>query len=133
MVTGVDHVAIAAKDTRALTQWYCDVLGMRVLFQNDRDPATYLVGGTMGAVIEIMPDNGERPVVHQPYDPGIRHLALRVQDFDSAYARLQQLHQEGTVLGLMPPAPAAGGGQIAFFHDPEGTLIQIVSRERELF
>jgi predicted enzyme related to lactoylglutathione lyase len=33
----------------------------------------------------------------------------------------------------MPPGPAAGGGQIAFFHDPEGNLIQIVSRDRELF
>jgi predicted enzyme related to lactoylglutathione lyase len=36
------------------------------------------------------------------------------------------------VLGLTPAAPAAGGGQIAFFHDPEGNLVQIVSREREL-
>lgn len=133
MVTGVDHVALAAKDTEALTRWYCDVLGMRVLFQNDKTPATYLVGGTMGGVIEIMPDNGEKPVTHHPYDPGLRHIALRVQDFESAYARLQELHGEGKVLGLMPPAPAAGGGQIAFFHDPEGTLIQIVSRDSELY
>ena len=133
MVTGVDHVAIAAKDTAALSRWYCEVLGMRVLFQNDKEPATYLVGGSMGAVIEIMPDNGEKVVVHQPYDPGIRHIALRVADFDAAYAALEAFHREGSVLGLMPPAPAAGGGQIAFFHDPEGTLIQIVSRDRELF
>ena len=34
MVSGVDHVAIAAKDSRALTNWYCEVLGMRVLFDN---------------------------------------------------------------------------------------------------
>jgi glyoxylase I family protein len=127
MVTGVDHVAIAAKDTRTLTEWYCRVLGMRVLFQNDKEHPTYLVGGTMGGVIEIMPDNGEKPVTHHPYDPGIRHIALRVQDFEAAYGSL-----EGKVLGLMPPAPAAGGGQIAFFHDPEGNLLQLVSRDSEL-
>ena len=127
MVSGVDHVAIAAKDSRGLTRWYCDVLGMRVLFDNGKEPPTCLVGGDMGAIIEIMPDNGAAPTAHQPLDPGIRHIALRVQDFEAAHSALQ-----GKVLGLMPAAPAAGGGQIAFFHDPEGNLLQLVSREREL-
>jgi glyoxylase I family protein len=128
MVSGVDHVAIAAKDSRSLAQWYCETLGLRILFDNGKEAPTYLVGGDMGAVVEIMPDNGEKPTSHQPLDPGIRHIALRVRDFDAAYAALQ-----GKVLGLMPPGPAAGGGQIAFFHDPEGNLLQLVSRDRELF
>jgi len=127
MVSGVDHVAIAARDSRALVQWYCDFLGMRVLFDNGKEPPTCLVGGEMGAVVEIMPDNGAAVTTHQPLDPGIRHIAFRVRDFEAAYARL-----EGNVLGLTPAAPAAGGGQVAFFHDPEGNLIQIVSRESEL-
>jgi glyoxylase I family protein len=127
MVSGVDHVAIAARDPRALADWYCEVLGLRILFQNEKEPPTCLVGGTMGAVVEIMPDNGAAPAVHQPYDPGIRHVALRVDDMEQAHAALQ-----GRVLGLMPPVPAAGGGQVAFFHDPEGNLLQLVSREREL-
>jgi catechol 2,3-dioxygenase-like lactoylglutathione lyase family enzyme len=128
MVSGVDHVAIAAKDSRALADWYCEVLGLRVLFDNGKQPPTCLVGGDMGAVVEIMPDNGAAVTAHQPLDPGIRHIAFRVRDFEATYAALQ-----GKVLGLMPPGPAAGGGQIAFFHDPEGNLIQIVSRDRELF
>jgi catechol 2,3-dioxygenase-like lactoylglutathione lyase family enzyme len=128
MVSGVDHVAIAAKDSRALTNWYCEVLGMRVLFDNGKEPPTTLVGGDMGGVLEIMPDNGADLVKHQPLDPGIRHIAFRVQDFDAVYASL-----EGKVLGLMPPGPAAGGGQIAFFHDLEGNLVQLVSRDKELF
>ena len=128
MVSGVDHVAIAAKDPRGLAQWYCEVLGLRVLFDNGREPPTCLVGGDMGAVVEIMPDNGAAVTVHQPLDPGIRHIAFRVQDFAGAHAAL-----EGRVLGLTPAAPAAGGGMVAFFHDPEGNLIQIVSREKELY
>jgi glyoxylase I family protein len=127
MVAGVDHVAIAAKDAKTLAQWYCETLGLRILFDNGKEPPTYLVGGDMGAVLEIMPDNGEKRAAPQPLDPGIRHIALRVRDFEAAYAALQ-----GKVLGLMPPAPAAGGGQIAFFHDPEGNLLQLVSRDREL-
>ena len=133
MVAGVDHVAIASSDPRALARWYCEVLGLRILFDNEKDAPTYLVGGDMGAVVEIMPDNGEKRVSHQPYDPGIRHIAFRVRDFEATYAALQEHAREGRVLGLMPPGPAAGGGQIAFFHDPEGNLLQIVSRDRELF
>ena len=128
MVSGVDHVAIAARDSRELVRWYCDVLGMRVLFDNGKTPPTCLVGGNMGALVEIMPDNGAAPAAHQPLDPGIRHIAFRVQDFEAAYQGL-----EGKVLGLMPPAPAAGGGQVAFFHDVEGNLVQLISRERELY
>jgi len=128
MVIGVDHVALAAKDSKALAEWYCSVLGMRILFQNDKEPPTYLVGGTMGAVLEIMPDNGAPVTKHQPLDPGIRHIAFRVTDFETAHAGLQ-----GKVLGLTAPAPAAGGGQIAFFHDLEGNLVQLVSRDSELF
>lgn len=132
MVCGVDHVAIAAKDSRALVDWYCDVLGMRVVYDNGKTPPTCLVGGDMGAVIEIMPDNGATPVNHHPHDPGFRHLALRVRDFDSAYAELQEHHSAGRILALMPAAAAAGGGQIAFFSDLEGNLVQIVSRPEEL-
>jgi catechol 2,3-dioxygenase-like lactoylglutathione lyase family enzyme len=128
MLCGVDHVAIAAKDSKALAQWYCDTLGLRILFDNGKEPPTYLVGGDMGGVVEIMPDNGSAVTVHQPYDPGLRHIAFRVRDFDAAHAALQ-----GKVLGLTQPGPAAGGGQIAFFHDPEGNLLQIVSRDQELF
>lgn len=125
---GVDHVAIAAKDSRALSQWYCDTLGFRILFDNQKDPPTCLVGGEMYGVLEIMPDNGAAVMQHQPLDPGIRHIAFRVSDFDAAH---KSLADQG-VLGLTQPGPAAGGGQIAFFQDPEGNLVQIVSRTSEL-
>jgi len=128
MLAGVDHVAIAAKDPKTLAQWYCEVLGMRILFDNEKEPPTYLVGGDMGGVVEIMPDNGAAVTAHQPYDPGIRHIAFRVRDFAAVHTALK-----GKVLGLTPPGPAAGGGQIAFFHDPEGNLLQIVSRDQELY
>jgi glyoxylase I family protein len=127
MVAGVEHVAIAAKDPRALTEWYCEVLGLRVLADNGKERPTCLVGGTMGAIVEIMPDNGSAVTAHQPYDPGFRHIALKVDDMAAACAAL-----EGKVLGLMPPGPAMGGGQIAFFNDPEGNLLQLVERPKDL-
>lgn len=123
MVRGVEHTAIAARDSAALAAWYCDVLGMRILYKNDAPRPSLLVGGDWGGILEIMPDNGSAAVTHQPFDPGIRHIALRVDDMQEAHRSLQ-----GKVLGLTDPAPAAGGGEIAFFHDPEGNLLQLVSR-----
>jgi glyoxylase I family protein len=123
MVQGVDHVAIAARDPRALTTWYCETLGMRILFDNGQDPPTCLVGGDMGGMIEIMPDRGQPRPEREFYAPGISHLALRVADFDAAYAALRSRARD-----LADPAPAAGGGRIANFLDPEGNPVQIVGR-----
>lgn len=127
MIKGVDHIAIAARDSRALVSWYCDRLGMQVLFDNGEEPPCCLVGGTMGGVLEIMPGNGKAGVTHEPLDPGLRHIALRVDDFQEAYDWLKS-----RVDDLTEPGPAAGGGQIAFFSDSEGNLLQIVSRDAEL-
>ena len=50
---------------------------------------TVVVGGSMGAVLEIMPDNGEAVVPHAWADPGLRHVALRVDDLEAVQARLE--------------------------------------------
>src|SRR5262245_31953457 len=83
MVTGVDHVAIAARDPRALAQWYRDTLGMQVLFDNGQEPPTFLVGGPAGGMIEIMPERGFPRPQREFYAPGISHIALLVDDFDA--------------------------------------------------
>jgi glyoxylase I family protein len=126
----VDHPAIACHDTRRQIDWYCRRLGMRVVAQNDADPPTALVGydGDLrhGAVIELMParDSGLEPAAAARFAPGLRHLALRVADFDAAYAALRQ----NGVAFLSEPGEATGGGRIVSFRDPEGNELQIVQR-----
>lgn len=127
MVKGVDHVAIAADDPRALTRWYCERLGMRQLFDNGQEPPTLFVGGDRGGTIEIMPHRGQSHPDREFYAPGISHIALTVEDFDAAYAALR-----GHVQGLSDPIPAAGGGTIANFKDLEGNDVQIIWRPRSL-
>jgi catechol 2,3-dioxygenase-like lactoylglutathione lyase family enzyme len=124
MYKGIDHVAIAARDSRALIEWYCAHLGMHVVSQNEKDPPTALVAGTEGSMFEIMPANEEPVMEHGLFDPGLRHVALRVDDFDTEYARLQELGVEfvGNV------AAAMGGGKMVSFKDPEGNVLQIAQR-----
>jgi glyoxylase I family protein len=123
----VDHPAIACRDVEKQADWYCRHLGMKVVFHNGEKPASVLVGfDGEGTTIELMPvqDAGPHPAESPRYQPGLRHLALEVSDFDQAYAGLRKLG----VNFLFEPIPSIGGGKIVSFRDPEGNELQIVQR-----
>ena len=128
---GVDHPAISCHDVNRQVEWYCRSLGMHVIFNDGKTPASVLVGyeGQMTA-IELMPvkNAGPQPAEALRYQPGLRHLALRVGDFDEAYRGLKGLG----VKFITEPMPAVGGGKTAFFRDPEGNELQIVERNGKM-
>jgi glyoxylase I family protein len=128
--TAIDHPAIACYDVRKLTDWYCQTFGMRVIAQNDATPPAMCIGYgdslSGGAVIEMMParEPGAHPAEFRRFQPGLRHMAIRVTDFDAAYAKLKAAGVEF----LGEPGVAVGGGAIVSFRDPEGNELQIVQR-----
>lgn len=130
MFEAVDHASIACYDVEGLAEWYCRHLGMRVIASNDKTPPSVLLGygesTGKGAMIELMPatDPGPRPATFTRFQPGIRHVALRVNDFDAAYEALQALG----VLFTGEVGQALGGGKTVLFRDPEGNELQIVQR-----
>ena len=89
--------------------------------------AVATIGTNSGAVIELMPakDAGPDPAEFARFQPGIRHVALRVSDFDAAYARLRAAGVRFTT----EPGHAVGGGRTVLFRDPEGNELQIVQRD----
>jgi glyoxylase I family protein len=128
--TAVEHPAIACHDVRKLADWYCRTFGMQVIASNDAEPPAMVIGFskslTDGAVIEMMPvrDEGPKPAETPRFQPGIRHVAFRVSDFDEAYAKLKDAGVQFTT----PPGEAVGGGRTILFRDPEGNELQIVQR-----
>ena len=130
MFTGIDHPAIACYDVKKQIEWYSKTLGMRVIASDEKDPPSVIVGydGSPrgGAMIELMPvkDTGSKPQDVPRYAPGIRHIALRVKNFDEAYTALKT----AGVTYLFEPINAVGGGKIVSFRDPEGNELQIVQR-----
>lgn len=126
MFTAIDHPAIASRDTARLIEWYCRVLGMKVIAANGQTPPTALVGYGSETAIEIMPvkEDGPEPAGWARFAPGLRHLALRVTSFEAARAHLAS---HATDL-ITQPGPAIGGGTIASFRDPDGNELQIVQR-----
>lgn len=123
MFSGLEHTAIASPSPVKLAQWYADHLGFRINFEYD---GNYFVRAVNGSMLEIIPAEGPR-AEQKMRDPGIRHLAIQVEDFDAAYLalRAQDVNFVGEPYTNM-------GNRLVFFTDCDGNLVHLIRRERPL-
>lgn len=123
MFQGLEHTAIASPDPKKLAQWYCDYLGFHINFSYD---AFFFVKAPNGSMLEIIPSEGTftRPAMK---DPGIRHLAIAVDDFDAAHELLKQKD----VKFLTEPYNNQGN-RLVFFEDGDGNIVHLIHREKPL-
>jgi glyoxylase I family protein len=125
MFDGIEHTGIASPEPERLAQWYVDTLGFAINYRSESS-RTCFVKAPNGSMIEII--LAEAP--GGPYrmkDPGLRHLALAVKDFDAALAALQA---KG-VQFLTEPS-ASKGNRVVFFADPDGNILHLIHREKPL-
>ncbi len=128
MIKGIEHIGIAARDTTALANWYCETLGFRIVSQSDDTPPSYFVAAPNGTMLEIISAEEAPRTDHDPRDPGIRHICIGVEDFEGTVAE-----REGkgvTFTGEVIDLP--GGGNVVFFTDPERNLLHLVHRPEPL-
>jgi catechol 2,3-dioxygenase-like lactoylglutathione lyase family enzyme len=123
MFRGLEHTAIASPDPGKLAEWYVRHLDFRI---NHTYDGNYFVRAQDGSMLEIIPSAGER-VPSQMKDPGIRHLAIAVEDFDAA---LEELHQR-KVSFLGEPFQNQGN-RLVFFSDGDGNILHLIKRDRPL-
>ncbi len=123
MFLGLEHTAIASPDPAGLAQWYVDMLGFHINFRYDQ---FFFVKAPNGTMLEIIPSEGQRGS-NLPKDPGIRHLAIAVQDFDAAH---QQLKNAGVTF-LGEPYDNQGN-RLVFFSDRDGNILHLIQREKPL-
>jgi glyoxylase I family protein len=123
MFVGLEHTAIASPDPAKLARWYVDHLDFRINFEYD---GNYFVRAANGAMLEIIPSEGPRGE-QKMRDPGIRHLAIEVTDFDSAHAALKA---KGVTFTGEPYVNS--GNRLVFFTDCDGNLVHLIRREKPL-
>lgn len=123
MFRGLEHTAIASPDPRMLAQWYVEHLDFVINFEY---AGNYFVKAANGTMLEIIPGKG---VLAPPQfdDPGIRHLAIMVDDFDGAQQRLQAagVHFLGEPKNVQ-------GNRLLFFADRDGNILHLIQREKPL-
>jgi len=123
MFKGLEHTAIASPNPQKLAQWYVDHLEFRINFSYD---GNYFVRASNGSMLEIIPSDGDRGS-NKMKDPGIRHLAIDVEDFDAGH---QQLKAKG-VQFLTEPFNNKGN-RLLFFADGDGNIVHLIHRENPL-
>src|SRR5215469_1963496 len=124
MNIAIEHIAIPSPNPVALKTWYERVLGAREIFNNGQNPPTCLIALPGGGWFEIYAAEGLPQNRGNNKLAGFRHIALRV---DSIEATKAELENRG-VKFQEEMRPAAGGGRVLFFADPEGNLLHLVER-----
>jgi glyoxylase I family protein len=126
MIKGIEHTAIASPDPERLAQWYVENLGFTINFQS-KNSRTRFVKAPDGSMIEIIEAGSAAAGVSAMNHPGLRHLALTVDDFA---AECQRLKAAGVTF-LSEPS-TKGGNSLVFFTDPDGNILHLLHRETPL-
>lgn len=131
------HVGIAVENAAAALPFYRDVLGMRVVHEEDVPSqgvrVVFLAAagearGSAEAEVELLEPLGAESPVHSFLDrrgPGLHHVAFEVDDLAGT---LKRLAAAGVRLVDSAPRPGSRGHLVAFLH-PEaagGVLVELV-------
>lgn len=123
MINGIEHIAICAKDTKALSSWYVETFNFSVVYDNGE--GVYFIRANDGTIFEIMKFKSGV----QPWDTsalGLRHIAFSVskEDFDFEVNKIKQMKLK--IEADVCEAPS--GVKTFFFRDPEGNLLHYIYR-----
>lgn len=129
-----DHIGLSVSDLDAMTAWYRRALGFTIEVTFTLEAVG--VRGAMlhaanGARLELLEHPGS--AAHEPADPleamlirSYGHWAFAARDIDGMF---RQLVDAGARVVWAPrPAPPPAEGRMAYLTDPEGNLIELVTR-----
>lgn len=122
---GIEHIAIFAKDTKALSDWYVKTFDGKIVYDNGK--GTYFVAFADKSMIEFCTASCEN-IPTELEVGGIRHIALSVDNFDEAVANVKAAGVEV----IKDAAVAPNGIGTMFFRDPEGNILHFISRPEPL-
>ena len=122
----MEHLGLCAVDPMKLTEWYVRVLGFRIVHSIE-ERRTYFVRAQNGGMLEIYPAKTATDPVDNLHK-GLRHIAVAVTDL---HREISLLRAKGLDIpdALIVTTPDM---TIAFFRDPEGNLLHLVERRKEL-
>ena len=128
MVKGIEHIGIAAKDSKMLSDWYVKTFGAKIVYDNGK--GTYFVAFESGDMFEVISAQ-EEGGLNEEKSAGIRHIALSVEkdDFDTLVAVLKA---DCGVKEVHDVSENAKGLKTYWFRDIEGNFMHLIYRPTPL-
>jgi glyoxylase I family protein len=126
MVTGIEHTAIASPDPMKLARWYVDHLDFAINFQPPNS-TTVFVRAPDGSMLELIEATSAASSAPAMREPGFRHLAILVSDFDAMHRRLQ-----AAGVAFLTAPETVHGNSLVFFSDCDGNILHLLHRETPL-
>lgn len=125
---GIEHIGIVSKDTARLKDWYMQVFGGKVVYDNGK--GTYFLAFEDGSMVEFVMATEDKPIDVEK-SAGIRHLALAVssEEFDKivpilkADERIEEVHDV---------SENAKGLKTYWFRDIDGNFAHLIYRPESL-
>ncbi len=121
----IEHFALNVEDPLALSRWYVEHLGLRVVRRAMESPWAHFLTDDGGQIMVEVYGNPDVPLpdYHQQ-NPMVMHLAYVTQDVEADVARLTAAG--ATQIGDLLHTPA--GDVLAMLRDPWGVPIQLAKR-----
>jgi len=140
MIKAIRHTGIVVTQMERALAFYRDLLGLKVVL--DREQGGEFLARLTGhpgvrmrvAMLEAM--DGYKVELFEFYshpkrapdkvetsDIGCSHVAFSIDDVDAAF---QRLSQAGIKFNCVPEVSPDGYAKVAYCHDPDGTIIELV-------
>ncbi|MBQ8300889.1 MAG: VOC family protein [Clostridia bacterium] len=128
MVQGIEHIAIVSSDTAALKDWYMEMYGGRVVYDNGK--GTYFLQFADGSMIEFVMASADKTEDVEK-QAGIRHIAFSVSPkaFDEIVAKLKA---DDRVEEVHDVSENATGLKTYWYRDIEGNFSHLIYRPTPL-
>lgn len=128
VIATTGHVGISVVDIDRSTSWYQEVFGLDVIGSAGEGDHRYAFLGADGTLVLTLWQ--QATAAFDPSAAGLHHLSFEVPAVDDVRAAERRLHELGAAFaydGVVPHGEGADSGGI-FFHDPDGTRLEIYTR-----
>lgn len=116
----IESITINVRDVEVSRSFYQKYLLAKVLEEDGEHALLDLVTATIR--LQVVDGSAASPWLADDLHRGFRHIGFKVADTDELFARIES---DGVPIHLAP-LDAEGGVRIAFFYDPDGTLLEFV-------
>ena len=120
----IEHFALNVKDPTAVSNWYCEYLGMTVKRQMKEPPFTHFLADSTGDVmVEIYNNPADQVPDYASMHPLLLHLAFVSNNPDSDRDRLVKAGAS-----VFEEIHLPDGSHLVMLRDPWGFAIQLCKR-----